>query len=167
MPPFSLHMSTRSEIVAILSACIETCTDGGRGFAFAAAEVRAPSLKAYFQGKFEERADFVLALQKSVEESYSEIEGSAVGALHRGLVEVRKLVERRSDELVLQECLRGELAALKAYDAACARVPFDSLPPALRIQYTSQRKAIEGTVDYLRRRLRADAEAEGRSAPDV
>ena len=164
MAPFSQRVSTRPEIVAFLSVCIQTCTDGEKGFALAAADVRAPSLKAYFQGKFQERADFVLALQESVDAQgrFAENEGSTGGALHRGLVEARKVVEGSSDELVLQECLRGELAALEAYDAARARTPLDSLPPALRAQYTRQRKSIEGTVEYLRRRLRADAESRAR-----
>lgn len=159
MSPFSQRVSTWSEIVAFLGVCIETCTDTERGFSVAATAVRAPSLKAYFRGKVQERADFVLALQESVNEQERSAgnEGSVRGTVHRDLVAARQIFEGPSDESVLEECLRAEVAALKAYDGACSHGPLESLSPGLRAQFARQRKAIQGTVEYLRRRLRDDA----------
>lgn len=142
-------------IVAVLSACIETCTDGEKGFSLAAADVRDIELKAYLLGKAEERADFVMALQEAVQAlgRFPENEGTVKGAVHRGIVAVRKVIEGRSDDLVLQECLRGEIAALHAYDLAIRRTPLDGMPSTVRGLIVHQYTAHERCVADLRHRL--------------
>jgi uncharacterized protein (TIGR02284 family) len=147
--------SKRGEIVTALNSCIETCTDGEKGYAIAAADVRDLGLKAYFQGKAEERADFVVALQEAVAalEATPENEGSAAGALHRGLVGVRKAIEGRSDKLLVEECLRGEVAALAKYDAALGHVSENDEPTTLRALLVHQQEILGKSIAELRRRL--------------
>lgn len=146
--------STRAA-VTVLNGCIETCTDGEKGYATAAADVRDVGLKSYFQGKSEERADFVVALQEAISalSAVPENEGSTAGALHRGFVGIRKALEGRSDALVLEECLRGEKAALAAYEKAIAHASLDVASSTLRALLVHQRDAITRSVAELQHRL--------------
>lgn len=147
--------ATTRAVVTVLNGCIETCTDGEKGYASAAADVRDVGLKAYFQRKAEERADFVLALQEAVGKlsAVPENEGSVAGALHRGLVGARKALEGRSDHLLLEECLRGELAAHEAYTKAIASACLDAESSTIRALLVHQHDALERSVAELRRRL--------------
>lgn len=144
-----------SEIVSVLSACIETSTDGEKGYALAAADVRDVTLKAYFRGKGEERADFVLAAQDAVKDlgRIPENEGSARGAVHRGLVGLRKVVEGRSDRLIVEECLRGEIAAATVYEALVRKAPLDGMPATVRALVIHQYRAVQKAIVELRQKL--------------
>ena len=147
--------STARAAVTVLNGCIETCTDGEKGYATAAADVRDVGLKAYFQGKSEERADFVVALQETISAlaAVPENEGSTAGVLHRGFVGLRKALEGRSDALVLEECLRGEKTALAAYEKAIAHASLDVASSTLRALLVHQRDAIHRSVAELQHRL--------------
>lgn len=144
-----------SEIVSVLSTCIETSTDGEKGYALAAADVRDVTLKAYFRGKGEERADFVLAAQEAVKDlgRVPENEGSTKGAVHRGLVGLRKVVEGRSDRLIVEECLRGEIAAATVYDALVRKAPLDGMPATVRALVIHQYRAVQSAIVELRQKL--------------
>ena len=142
-------------ILQALNACIETCTDGEKGYATAAADVRAPALKALFQEKSRERAVFVLDLQRAIEKlgGFAENQGTAKGTIHRGLLGVRLAMEGRTDDVVIEECLRGERAAADAYRRAFKTVPIDTLPHDIRKIVQTQLTTLTGNVDAVGRLL--------------
>jgi uncharacterized protein (TIGR02284 family) len=131
------------KVIEMLNRLIQTCTDGEKGYAIAAADVREPNLKGLLFGYAKQRADFVAELQDAIAArgSLPENEGTARGTLHRGWVDVRLAVEGRTDAAVLEECLRGENAAKKSYEAAIASLSLDLLPSDVRrivaLQYTA------------------------------
>jgi uncharacterized protein (TIGR02284 family) len=149
------QQSETKDVVFALNACIETCTDGEKGYASAAADVREPKLKDFLQQKSRQRAEFVVALQQAAQQlrAVPENEGTAKGAIHRGWVGVRKAVEGRSDRLILEECQRGEQAALRAYQAALKHAPLKTLSPQLRGLLQTQYSAIQSALDELRGQL--------------
>jgi uncharacterized protein (TIGR02284 family) len=108
-----------------------------------------------FQLKSKERADFVLALQKTIQKlgAFPENQGTAKGALHHGWVNVRKAIEGRNDRMVTEECERGEVESLKRYQAALRHAPLDSMPADTRVMYLEQHDAIEAALDTLHRRF--------------
>jgi uncharacterized protein (TIGR02284 family) len=136
-------------IIRTLNTCIETCIDGEKGYATAAADVRDLTLKALFEQYAMQRAAFVLALQEAIEElgGMPENQGTAKGTLHRGLTGARLALEGRSDAVILDECERGDRAAVAAYDRALARTPLPTLPPKVSQLLVEQRAAIKGTYD--------------------
>lgn len=85
-------------IARILNTCIEACTNGEKGYAVAAADVRDPVLKALFHDYSEQRAEFVRGLQIAVQElgAFPENRGTAGGTAHRGFMAVRRAVEGRA-----------------------------------------------------------------------
>ena len=58
--------------------------------------------------------------------------GTARGALHRGWVEVRHALDG-TDAAIIVECLRGEAAAIKAYDHAVRRAHIEAIPVVLSL----------------------------------
>jgi uncharacterized protein (TIGR02284 family) len=139
----TIEAPATGKVIAMLNHLIQTCTDGEKGYAIAAADVRDPNLKALLFGYAKQRAEFVAELQDAIKERgfVPENEGTARGTLHRGWVDVRLAVEGRSDRAVLEECARGELAAKKSYEAAIGSVSLEALPADIRrvvaLQYTA------------------------------
>lgn len=142
------------EIVRALNGCIETCTNGEKGYGAAAADVRAPELKALFRKYAQQRADFVLALQAAIRKlgGFPENEGTFRGALHRGWMSYRRLVEGRNDHAILESCAFGEQAALHAYEAA-DRAVVHAVPEELRVLVQEQYADIQSAHADLRSRL--------------
>lgn len=154
MPTANIE-TTDPRVFQVLNTCIETCTDGEKGYAIAAADVRTPALKSAFRGYEMQRADFVLALQAELEKlgAMPESKGTVRGAAHRGFIGVRMALEGRPESVILGECERGERAALKAYDRAFERSPLDALPKDIRAMLIHQRAAIKAGHDDMLRRL--------------
>lgn len=144
-----------NELIFALNTCIEACTDGEKGYALAAADVRDPGLKKLFGEREQQRAAFVAALQDAVRGlgAFPENQGSAVGVAHRGWVSVRKVVEGRSDRMIAEECERGERLALKAYQHAIAHAPLHTLPGELCALLERQYAAIQTGLDDLNHRF--------------
>ena len=155
MSTTSTQQTDPRDIIGALNKCIEICTDGEKGYAAAAADVRAPDLKALFQAKSKERADFVLALQAALQKlgAFSENEGTARGTAHRGWVGARLALEGRKDRVVVEECARGEQMALKAFEKALMRAPLVTLPQDLRTMLQHQYTAIKTGLEVVRQHL--------------
>jgi uncharacterized protein (TIGR02284 family) len=74
--------------------------------------------------------------------------GSATGALHRGWVAVRGSLAGYSDQAMLEECERGEDAALARYRAALRE---DGLPEAVRAVIARQQLGVQANHDQIKR----------------
>ena len=141
-------------LIRALNACIETCMDGEKGFAIAAAEVRDPRLKKMLISRSTERADFMGELQRLVVAlgGFPENEGTARGALHRSWMTIGRVLAGRNDAFYLEECIRGERAAMHDYEAALRRAHVETLTPALqglvRSQYESVRQSLEALLSW-------------------
>jgi uncharacterized protein (TIGR02284 family) len=143
---------TRRAIIMALNDCIEINTDAEKGYALAAADVRDPTLKARFLARVKERADFVLALQDAIHRmgATPENEGTMRGAIHRGFTGISRIARGRNDAKIVEQCVRGERAALDGYEAALRRVFFRRLPPELKAMVEAQYSSIKRSLDYLR-----------------
>ncbi|MCR5882502.1 PA2169 family four-helix-bundle protein [Rhizobacter sp. J219] len=74
--------------------------------------------------------------------------GSATGALHRGWVAVRGSLSGYSDHAMLEECERGEDAALGRYRAALRE---EGLPEAVRAVIARQQLGVQANHDQIKR----------------
>lgn len=138
-------------IIRALNTCIETCLDGEKGFAIAAADVRSPRLKETFLSASRERASFVLELQKLVAAlgRLPENEGTTRGALHRSWIATMRVAIGRNDALYVEECIRGERAALRDYEVALRRAHIETLPPHIATTLRKQYLAIKTSLTEL------------------
>jgi len=155
------HVATLPDIVFALNECIETCTDAERGYAAASADVRGIELKRLFHDRSRQRTEFAIALQAMIVSlgSTPENQGTFKGAAHRVWIEVRRALDDHNDDMIVEECLRGERASLETFKRAFQRAPLEDMPRPVRDLMRSQLQAIEHSLADLERMLPAKAKA--------
>ena len=128
-----------NEVISILNDLIETCKDGQEGFRTAAENIRNSEFRRLFNIFSQQRAQFVTELQSEVHRLGGDPErsGSLAGSFHRGLMNVKSMVNRTDEAGTIAECQRGEEAAVNAYQEALkADLPLD-------VQYVVKRQYMD------------------------
>lgn len=107
-------------IVSVLNGLIEISRDGAEGFRTCAEDVDDPALKQYFQNRAESCIHAVSELSSAVRRygGTPDTGGSATGTLHRVWVDLKTALTSQDNLAVLEECERGEAAAVIAYENA-------------------------------------------------
>lgn len=148
-----------SKIVDVLNDVIETCKDGQQGFTTCAEHATSPVLRETLMRRASECAAAATELSSLVLQygGTPEDSGSVSGALHRGWVRVVDALSGKSDQALLNECERGEDAALAAYRKALKEpdLPSDVLAVLSRQMLGAQRNHDE--VKLLRDQYKATA----------
>lgn len=138
-----------SRVVEVLNDLIETCKDGQYGFSTCAERASSSSLKQVFQQRAQDCASGATELQSLVLQygGTPEQGGSATGALHRGWVKVVDAVTGSDDQAILNECERGEDAALGRYRAALRET---DLPADVRAVIERQQQGAQRNHDQIK-----------------
>jgi uncharacterized protein (TIGR02284 family) len=118
------------EVIDVLNDLVETCKDGEYGFRSSAEQTHSRPLRANLLACSSECAAAADQLRAQVLQlgGRPEDRGSATGALHRGWVAVKARLSTYDDLAVLEDCERGEDAALASYRDALER----DLPAPIR-----------------------------------
>jgi uncharacterized protein (TIGR02284 family) len=142
-------MTTNKDIIETLNDLIETSKDGEYGFNACAKHVSTSELKSLFIQRAIECQRAAAELQPFVLQygGKPEHDGTVAGKLHRGWVAVRGSLTGYSDAAVLEECERGEDAALARYRKALKQ---DALPPALRAVIERQLVGVQRNHDQVK-----------------
>jgi uncharacterized protein (TIGR02284 family) len=151
-----------NDIVDTVNRLIEVSKDGELGFRSAAESVNSMELQRLLLARAEACANAVAQLQLIVVQQGGRAgeHGSVTGALHRGWVAVRSTLSGQSDLAVLEECERGEDAALAAYrDATQTDLPLD-VRLVVENQYAGV-KQNHALIRSLRDRARVAADSGG------
>lgn len=121
---------THTDIVDTLNELIETSKDGEQGFRTSAEHAKSSALRQLLSARADGCRMAALELQRIVAEQGGKAEegGTAAGALHRGWVAVRSALSGYTDVAILEECERGEDAAMDRYRNALRL----DLPPDVR-----------------------------------
>lgn len=134
----------------ILNELIETLKDGQAGFRAAADDVQSLELKDLFLGYSEQRSGFsadLQALARTFGEFHPAESGTVAGALHRGWINLKSALSTADEQAVLNECERGEDAAVAHYEKAL-RDP--ELDPTAEATVRTQYAAIKAAHDRVR-----------------
>ncbi|SEL19025.1 conserved hypothetical protein [Roseateles sp. YR242] len=125
------------DVIDELNTLIETSKDGEYGFLSCAEHVRSASLREVFAQRAADCRQASAELQQLVRQhgGKPEDDGSTAGALHRGWVAVKSTLTGYSDVAMLEECERGEDAAVARYRKA------------------AQKELPSGTLDVVQRQL--------------
>lgn len=117
-------------LIDILNDLLESCRDGEYGFNTSAEHTKSADLKTMLLRHAEECRTAGQELQTLIRQLGGEPDegGTVSGALHRGWVAVRGALTAYSDQAMLDECERGEDAAVARYRKALK----ENLPPAIR-----------------------------------
>lgn len=129
--------------VAALNQLLEVCRDGEMGFWTAADHVADEGLKWMFKGIAQRRGEFAEDLKQAIRRLGGAVVegGSVAGSVHRGWMDVKTAFPGLHERSVLEEAVRGEGSALKAYEAAMAT----KLPPEAQSLVDTQYTDVKDT----------------------
>jgi uncharacterized protein (TIGR02284 family) len=119
---------SNDDVIDTLNTLIETCKDGEYGFRTSAEHVKSAQLSQVFTSRAEECRQGASELQAIVVRLGGKPDtGSSVsGTIHRGWVSLKGTLTGDKDQAALNECERGEDAALARYrDAIKKDLPAD------------------------------------------
>lgn len=128
---------TNDEIVTVLNDLIEISRDGTEGFRTCAEDATEPTLKSYFEDRAQNCDKAVRELSAEVRHYNGDPDstGTVSGALHRVFVDLKTAITSRDNLAVLEECERGEDAAVTAYQEALREDLPDNVRVLLQHQY--------------------------------
>jgi uncharacterized protein (TIGR02284 family) len=158
-PAVSVGDYDRDEVLESLDDLLKTCRDGEKGFKEAAEHTRTTSLATLLRDRAQTCArgaeDLIAAIGRLGGEANDR--GSATGALHRGWVSARGSVGALSDLDMLEECERGEDAALARYRKVLAQ----ALPADVRTLVQQQMEGAQRNHDEIKRLRDAERARKG------
>jgi uncharacterized protein (TIGR02284 family) len=140
--------TSNDDVADVLNDLIESARDGEYGFRSCAEHAQAPELKTLFQRHSSECAAAAAELEQEVRRLGGEPAsgGTVAGALHRGWVSVKTALSTRDDKSVLEECERGEDAAVARYRKALKA----ALPQQIRTLVERQAQGAQRNHDEVR-----------------
>jgi uncharacterized protein (TIGR02284 family) len=141
--------SDLDDVREVLEDLLENTRDGEYGFRTCAEEVDAPDLKQVFTEHAAEcarSASELIQLIRQCGGTVDDTSGSVSGALHRGWVHVKGAVGANSALSILEECERGEDAAVARYRKAMKA----NLPPDVRTVIERQAQGAQRNHDQIK-----------------
>ena len=141
-------VADNDEVIDTLNDLLESCRDGEYGFNTAAEHTKSTDLKTILTRHAGECRTSGLELQTLIRQLGGEADegGSVSGALHRGWVSVRGILGGYSDQAMLDECERGEDAAVARYRKALKA----NLPAAIRSVVERQAQGAQRNHDEVK-----------------
>jgi uncharacterized protein (TIGR02284 family) len=139
---------TESDIISTLNDLIETSKDGQKGFMTSSEDANSAEIKQLLRQYSQECAAAVSELQELVRALGGDPEktGSALGALHRGWVNLKAAVSSNDDTAILNEVERGEDVAKASYQKALEK----DLPIDIRTVIQRQYEGVVRHHDHVR-----------------
>ncbi len=136
------------DVIDTLNSLLECCHDGEYGFRACAEHIESRELQSQLSRRAESCRAAADELQALIEQMGGEAEtgGSASGALHRGWVSVKGTLSGYSDYAMLDECERGEDAALAQYRKALKQ----NLTPEARLLVERQAQGVQMNHDEIK-----------------
>lgn len=150
----------RDDVIETLNDLIETSKDGEKGFKQCAENTQNAELKAVFNNAAARCTKAIQDLQQAVRQFGADPEssGTLTGKLHRGWIDLKTAITSNDDLAILQECERGEDAALSNYRDALEE---DDLPSDIRQLIEAQYQGVlenHNRIRDLRDRYKAAAD---------
>lgn len=118
-----------NKIIADLNVLLEKNYDAERGYKEAADDVKNASLKEFFINNSRQRNQFGHEIKEEIGilGGTPDKGGSLTGDLHRVWMDLKTSLSGNNEESVLEECKRGESAALADYEKIANKY---ELPPS-------------------------------------
>lgn len=141
-------MKLTSRQAHALNDLLQRNYDAVKGYGEAATATDQATLKKWLQDNINFRKKFIQDLENALAVGGAEIEanGSVLGTLHRVWLDLRTDQVDNTDEVVLEECRRGEKYALEDYNKVLEEVDFH---PDTRAMIKGQRKQIQQSLNSI------------------
>lgn len=139
---------SNDQVVAVLNDLLENSRDGEYGFRACAEEVDSTELQQVFQSRASQCASAASELAGLVRQFGGKPNegGTVSGAMHRGWVHVKGAVGADSPLSMLEECERGEDAAVARYRKALK----ENLPDEVRMVVLRQADGAQRNHDQIK-----------------
>jgi len=149
---------SNDDVIDELNTLIETCKDGEYGFRTCAEHVKSSQLRQVCTSRADECRQGATELQSLVTRLGGKADtGSSVsGSVHRGWVNLKGMLTGDSDQAALNECERGEDAALERYRDAIKKTLPDDVALVVQRQYEGVKRNHD-QIRTLRDQLRSPA----------
>jgi uncharacterized protein (TIGR02284 family) len=136
------------DVIGVLNDLIETSHDGEYGFRECAEHVKSQDIKTLLSRRSDDCRTAVVELQALVRQCGGQADegGTVSGAMHRGWVSVRGTLSGYSDQAMLDECERGEDAALARYRKALKQ----NLPQSVKAVIERQAQGVQRNHDQIK-----------------
>ena len=139
---------TTKDVAGHLNTLIQTCRDGEKGFQSASEAVEDSHLRSLFRDLATQRGQFAIELESEVVRlgEVPATEGSLMGSLHRGWLNLKAAIGGNDEAAVVSECERGEDAAVAAYRNALDK----DLPESTHSLVARQYSFVQAAHDRIR-----------------
>lgn len=133
-----------------LQKILKRCYDSEEGYKLASEKVDEPYFKGLFLSISGTRAEFA----KEIFEEITRLGGdptyttSIKGDLHRTWIDIRAAFTKNNEELIIEECIRGEESMLEDYEEAFKDI---HLPTDIGSMLSKQMTSIRADLNRLKR----------------
>jgi uncharacterized protein (TIGR02284 family) len=144
-------MDTNVNTEKYLQSILEKTYDAQRGYANASEVTDHVDLKRWFAQQGARRTQYAASIageMKRMQET-PEFDGSFSGDVHRSWMNLKAALSSNKDEIILEECLRGEKDALKEYDHVLKHRA--ELPQTVVTILEAQKDEIQITINKIKR----------------
>lgn len=144
----AMNLDDNDDVIDVLNDVLESCRDGEYGFQASAEHADSGELKGIFQRHSRECAAAAVELEQEIRRLGGDPSsgGTVAGAMHRGWVSVKSALSTRDDKSVLEECERGEDAAVARYRKALNA----TLPKEVRVLLERQAQGARRNHDEIK-----------------
>ena len=144
-------MDTHINTEKYLQSILEKTYDAIRGYGNAAEVTDHVDLKRWLAQQGSTRTKYAASIAGEMKGMHEkpEFDGSFQGDLHRSWMNLKAALSSNKDELILEECLRGEKAAVDEYKTVLEHA--SELPPTIVNLLEVQKKEIQNTIDQINR----------------
>ncbi|ALJ05136.1 hypothetical protein APS56_08355 [Pseudalgibacter alginicilyticus] len=133
------------EIVNVLQELLQKNYDAEAGYKQVMTKAKSQGLKEWLQLKAKQRSEYATQLDNVIRNfnATPAEDGTVLGSVHRGWIDVKTTLSSDTDESILEECIRGEKASVSEYETQLEKVS-DYLPikDLLNNQMTSIKTAL-------------------------
>ena len=136
------------DVVDVLNDLLETSRDGEQGFRSSAEQAQTSEIQSFLARRAGDCAKAAAELEQAVRAHGGTPAdgGTMTGAMHRGWVAIKTAMMTNDDKAVLEECERGEDAAVASYRKALQH----ALPPGVRSLVERQAAGAQRNHDEVR-----------------
>lgn len=138
----------QEKVIDVLNKLIEYCKDGVNGYREAHDHIEQSDVRPILYRLSQQRALFMAELEQLIRDFGGDIDedGSITGALHRTWIDIKSMFTSKDVESILNECQRGDSAAIEAYEDALKE---EDLPDYMREVIANQHMQIKAAYTQL------------------
>lgn len=140
-------MSTKDKVLKKLNELLTRNYDAEYGYKEAAEDVKDPKLKKVFKTYVEQRYKFGHDIKGEIMNLGGDPEKakgtSVAGDIHRKWMDLKKTITSHNEEVILEECRRGEMVTWQDYNEVLG---LEDLPPTTRTVLEDHKRKIDEAI---------------------